>query len=76
MGNNVMVLHGDATVHGDFDKIEITKGILHFSGSVKILEIRQNASVFADDGSDIGSLKLHEGGAYTYGDCETITGWH
>ena len=75
MGNNAIVLSGDATVNGDFEYIKVTKGTLHFSGSVQVLEICRDGSAFVQDGSNVGKYKLHEGGAYTYGDCETITGW-
>lgn len=43
--------------------------------AVQVLEIGRDGSAFVQDGSNVGEYKLHEGGAYTYGDCETITGW-
>ena len=73
--NNVAVLYGDATIHGTFDKINVAKGTLRFSGSVKFLEVDANASVYVADGSDVGQFKLHSGARYQYADTEPITGW-
>jgi len=73
--NNVAVLYGDATIHGTFDKINVAKGTLRFSGSVKFLEVDANASVYVAEGSDVGQFKLHPGARYQYADEDPITGW-
>ena len=73
--NNCAVLYGDATISGTFDKLEIVKGTLRFTGTVKVLEIRGNAVAYLSEDSDVGTLKLHEGGCYQHGDSDPITGW-
>ena len=73
--NNVAVLYGDATLHGTFDKINVVKGTLRFSGTVKVLEVDPSGSVYVQEGSDVGQFKLHPGARYQYGDEDPITGW-
>ena len=73
--NNIAVLYGDATLHGTFDKINVVKGTLRFSGTVKVIEIDPAGSAYIKEGSEVGLFHLHPGARYQYGDEEPITGW-
>ena len=73
--NNMVILYGDATISGNFDKIEVVKGTLRFTGVVRILEIHERAAAFLSEDSDADTLKIHEGGFYQHGTSDSIVGW-
>lgn len=72
---NKLILHGDATVTGDYESIEVCQGSVHFTGTVKHVEIRTKGRFYVTEGSAVGDFKLHPGACYQYGDNDPVTGW-